>query len=218
MRAQASFRNQGGFHLICSGRDKIEKPEQLAAAAQARARGGRGSTAAAGWRLRRLVLLAMRAQLPLPPPAPALCARQHTRLPTLPPPAACQALTDRAVDGLIVIGGDDSNTNAAVLAEHLLALGGWGVGGLGGCLLLHVAFVRACSRAGGAVWRALACSPPLHPPPPPGHPARVIGVPKTIDGDLKNEDVALSFGFDTASVKRSAWAMWEGACWAVPGL
>ena len=29
------YRNQGGFHLIGSGRDKIEKPEQLAAAAQA---------------------------------------------------------------------------------------------------------------------------------------------------------------------------------------
>ena len=27
---------------------------------------------------------------------------------------------------------------------------------------------------------------------------RVIGVPKTIDGDLKNRDVPISFGFDTA--------------------
>jgi pyrophosphate--fructose-6-phosphate 1-phosphotransferase len=31
---QEGYRNQGGFHLIGSGRDKIEKPEQLAAAAQ----------------------------------------------------------------------------------------------------------------------------------------------------------------------------------------
>ena len=58
------------------------------------------------------------------------------------------------LDGLVIIGGDDSNTNAAVLAEYYLK---------------H------------------------------GCPARVIGVPKTIDGDLKNAYVATSFGFDTAS-------------------
>lgn len=32
---QVPYRNQGGFHLIGSGRDKIEKPEQLGAAAAA---------------------------------------------------------------------------------------------------------------------------------------------------------------------------------------
>src|SRR5262249_28272314 len=64
-----------------------------------------------------------------------------------------QVLEQHAVDALVVIGGDDSNTNAAVLAEHLLAKG---------------------SRV------------------------RVLGVPKTIDGDLKNEKVEASFGFDTA--------------------
>ena len=32
-----------------------------------------------------------------------------------------------------------------------------------------------------------------------GHPTRFIGCPKTIDGDLKNEDIEISFGFDTAT-------------------
>jgi pyrophosphate--fructose-6-phosphate 1-phosphotransferase len=58
------------------------------------------------------------------------------------------------VDALVVIGGDDSNTNAATLAEYFLAQG-------------------------------IACS--------------VIGCPKTIDGDLKNEWIESSFGFDTAA-------------------
>jgi pyrophosphate--fructose-6-phosphate 1-phosphotransferase len=58
------------------------------------------------------------------------------------------------LDGLVIIGGDDSNTNAAILAEYFLK---------------H------------------------------GCPAKVIGVPKTIDGDLKNGYVATSFGFDTAT-------------------
>lgn len=57
------------------------------------------------------------------------------------------------LDGLVIIGGDDSNTNAAVLAEYFLQQGGK---------------------------------------------TKVIGVPKTIDGDLKNEEIEASFGFDTA--------------------
>ena len=57
------------------------------------------------------------------------------------------------LDGLVIIGGDDSNTNAAVLAEYFLS---------------HQAKTR------------------------------VIGVPKTIDGDLKSEFIESSFGFDTA--------------------
>ena len=57
------------------------------------------------------------------------------------------------LDGLVIIGGDDSNTNAAVLGEFLLEKG---------CM------------------------------------AKVIGVPKTIDGDLKNAFVETSFGFHTA--------------------
>ncbi len=55
---------------------------------------------------------------------------------------------------IVIIGGDDSNTNAATLAEYMAAEG-TGV--------------------------------------------QVIGCPKTIDGDLKNEDIEASFGFDTAT-------------------
>jgi len=58
------------------------------------------------------------------------------------------------LDGLVIIGGDDSNTNAAFLAEFFVKNG--------------------CST-------------------------KVIGVPKTIDGDVKNPFVEISFGFDTAS-------------------
>ncbi len=62
----------------------------------------------------------------------------------------CKAL---GISALVIIGGDDSNTNAAVLAEYYKQKG---VG------------------------------------------IQVIGVPKTIDGDLKNEVIEASFGFDTA--------------------
>jgi 6-phosphofructokinase 1 len=58
------------------------------------------------------------------------------------------------LDGLIVIGGDDSNTNGCLLAEY---------------------FLKNKSST------------------------KVIGVPKTIDGDLKNEWIEVSFGFDTAT-------------------
>ena len=58
------------------------------------------------------------------------------------------------ITALVIIGGDDSNTNAAVLAEYCAA---------------HNTGVQ------------------------------VIGCPKTIDGDLKNEDIECSFGFDTAT-------------------
>jgi pyrophosphate--fructose-6-phosphate 1-phosphotransferase len=91
------YRNTGGFDMITSGRDKIEKPEDL---------------------------------------------------------AACkQNFESMKLDGLVIIGGDDSNTNAAVLAEYLAA--------------------HDCKTA-------------------------IIGVPKTIDGDMKNEQIETSFGFDTA--------------------
>ena len=59
-----------------------------------------------------------------------------------------------SLNAIVIIGGDDSNTNAAVLAEYMAAKG-TGV--------------------------------------------QVIGCPKTIDGDLKNEDIEASFGFDTAT-------------------
>ncbi len=91
------YANLGGFHMLCSGRDKIESAEDLQAAA-----------------------------------------------------ATCKSL---GLDGLVVIGGDDSNTNAAVLAEYFMASG------------LNT---------------------------------KVVGVPKTLDGDLKSPDVPISFGFDTA--------------------
>ncbi len=55
---------------------------------------------------------------------------------------------------IVIIGGDDSNTNAATLAEYM-----------------------AAAKTG----------------------IQVIGCPKTIDGDLKNEDIEASFGFDTAT-------------------
>ncbi len=58
------------------------------------------------------------------------------------------------INAVVIIGGDDSNTNAAVLAEYF-----------------------AANKTG----------------------VQVIGCPKTIDGDLKNEDIECSFGFDTAT-------------------
>jgi pyrophosphate--fructose-6-phosphate 1-phosphotransferase len=64
-----------------------------------------------------------------------------------------QTVAALKLDGLVIIGGDDSNTNAAVLAEYFLA--------------------HQCQTC-------------------------VIGVPKTIDGDLQNEHLPISFGFDTA--------------------
>lgn len=59
------YRNQGGFDIICSGRDKIETPEQFQ--------------------------------------------------------QAVDTVSKLELDGLVVIGGDDSNTNAALLAEHFRA-------------------------------------------------------------------------------------------------
>lgn len=57
------------------------------------------------------------------------------------------------ITALVIIGGDDSNTNACVLAEY---------------------------------YKSINCG------------IQVIGCPKTIDGDLKNEMIETSFGFDTA--------------------
>ena len=62
-------------------------------------------------------------------------------------------LRELGIKALVIIGGDDSNTNACVLAEYYAAKN-YGV--------------------------------------------QVIGCPKTIDGDLKNEQIETSFGFDTA--------------------
>jgi pyrophosphate--fructose-6-phosphate 1-phosphotransferase len=92
------FRNTGGFDIIGSGRDKLEKEEQFDSVIQ-----------------------------------------------------NCKAL---GITAVVVIGGDDSNTNACMLAEYLLK-----------------------KQTG----------------------IQVIGCPKTIDGDLKNEWIETSFGFDTAT-------------------
>ncbi|XP_043691308.1 pyrophosphate--fructose 6-phosphate 1-phosphotransferase subunit beta-like [Telopea speciosissima] len=91
------YRNQGGFDMICSGRDKIETPEQFKQAEE--------------------------------------------------------TVLKLDLDGLVVIGGDDSNTNACLLAENF----------------------RSKNMK-----------------------TRVLGCPKTIDGDLKCKEVPASFGFDTA--------------------
>ncbi len=64
-----------------------------------------------------------------------------------------EILKELNIKALVIIGGDDSNTNAAVLAEYYKQIG-----------------------AG----------------------VQVIGCPKTIDGDLKNDVIEVSFGFDTA--------------------
>lgn len=66
---------------------------------------------------------------------------------------ALETAQRRELTGLVVIGGDDSNTNACMLAEY------------------------ACEH---------------------GSPLCVVGVPKTIDGDLKGPQIEASFGFDTA--------------------
>jgi len=65
-----------------------------------------------------------------------------------------EVLLQNKIGALVIIGGDDSNTNAALLAEYFKQEN-----------------VNIC----------------------------VIGVPKTIDGDLKNDLIETSFGFDTAT-------------------
>lgn len=92
------FRNQGGFDLLGSGRDKIESEVQFQQAKET--------------------------------------ALSHS------------------LNGLVIVGGDDSNTNAAFLSEYFQK-------------------------------EQILCS--------------VIGVPKTIDGDLRGEGIELPFGFDTAT-------------------
>jgi pyrophosphate--fructose-6-phosphate 1-phosphotransferase len=67
--------------------------------------------------------------------------------------ASLNTAAELGLDAVVIIGGDDSNTNAALLAEYFIEMG-------------------------SAV--------------------QVIGCPKTIDGDLKNEYIEASFGFDTA--------------------
>lgn len=68
--------------------------------------------------------------------------------------AAIKTVKTHRLDGLVIAGGDDSNTNAAILAETFLKRG------------LHTS---------------------------------VVGIPKTIDNDLKGGLIECSFGFDTAT-------------------
>lgn len=65
-----------------------------------------------------------------------------------------EIIRELGIKAIVIIGGDDSNTNACVLAEYYAAKN-YGV--------------------------------------------QVIGCPKTIDGDLKNDQIETSFGFDTAT-------------------
>jgi len=65
-----------------------------------------------------------------------------------------EIIKELGIKAIVIIGGDDSNTNAAVLAEYYKGIGA---------------------------------------------DVQVIGCPKTIDGDLKNECIETSFGFDTAT-------------------
>ncbi len=67
--------------------------------------------------------------------------------------ASLKSVTALHLDGLVIIGGDDSNTTAAILAEYFKSQ---------------------------------------------DSPVSVIGVPKTIDGDLQHPYAPISFGFDTA--------------------
>jgi len=64
-----------------------------------------------------------------------------------------EIIKELGIKALVIVGGDDSNTNACVLAEYYAA--------------------KNCG-------------------------VQVIGCPKTIDGDLKNDQIETSFGFDTA--------------------
>ena len=119
--------------------------------------------------------------------------------------AAAMSLQVQAMelDGLIVIGGDDSNTNAAVLAEYFLSKGAH---------MSHItsrpdAVVRDQIRAqqhSAAAESGFVCKRQLIRMCAAGLNTSVIGVPKTIDGDLKNDDIAISFGFDTACKVRPA--------------
>ena len=92
------YRNQGGFDLLGTGRDKIKTPEQFES-----------------------------------------CLKNANEL---------------NLTGLIIIGGDDSNTNACVLSEY---------------------------------FKENKCQ------------CNVVGIPKTIDGDLKGNGIGISFGHHSAA-------------------
>lgn len=79
----------------------------------------------------------------------------RTKLETEEQFARCAEVCEKhGISAIVIIGGDDSNTNAAILAEYF-------------------------KKNGKEI--------------------TVVGVPKTIDGDLKNDQIQVSFGFDTAT-------------------
>ncbi|ORM41669.1 Pyrophosphate--fructose 6-phosphate 1-phosphotransferase subunit beta 1 [Babesia sp. Xinjiang] len=79
---------------------------------------------------------------------------------------AVEVVNDLDLDGLIVVGGDGSNSNAALLANHFASR-----------------FPGTVSD-GRPVLRKQCC---------------VVGVPKTVDGDVQSYNIEVSFGFDTAA-------------------
>lgn len=83
-----------------------------------------------------------------------LLGSDRTKLDKAAQDSVINLVQDLDLDGLVIVGGDDSNTNAAFLAEAFFEKK-----------------LKTC----------------------------VIGVPKTIDGDLKSEHIEISFGFDTAA-------------------
>ncbi|GIX63722.1 6-phosphofructokinase, putative [Babesia caballi] len=77
-----------------------------------------------------------------------------------------EAVNDLDLDGLIIVGGDGSNSNAALIANHL-------------------AYRVSPNLADGRPVLRKPCS--------------VVGVPKTVDGDVQSRNIEVSFGFDTAA-------------------
>ncbi|AFZ79533.1 phosphofructokinase, putative [Theileria equi strain WA] len=70
------------------------------------------------------------------------------------------------LDGLIIIGGDGTNSNAAIIANHFARM-----------------FDPSCTFPGTKL-NKMCC---------------VIGIPKTVDGDVNSKNIEISFGFDTAA-------------------
>ena len=89
------------------------------------------------------------------------------------------------LDGIVVIGGDDSNTNACLLAENFR----WTA------LFKKICFSVHCFSC---IYHMFCEIIPLLLIRSKNLKTRVIGCPKTIDGDLKCKEVPISFGFDTA--------------------
>ncbi|KAK2195532.1 bifunctional Pyrophosphate-dependent phosphofructokinase PfpB/ATP-dependent 6-phosphofructokinase/Phosphofructokinase superfamily/Phosphofructokinase domain [Babesia duncani] len=77
---------------------------------------------------------------------------------------AVACIKELQLDGLIVVGGDGSNSNAALLSNHLAKV-----------------YVEGELRK----------------------PCCVVGVPKTVDGDVKSKNIEISFGFETAALTYS---------------